>query len=152
MIGYLILGVALLGLDQWVKAYVIANLAIGQSRVMVPGVLSLTHIKNTGAAFSMLEGQQWLFYVIALIALGVVVYLWKDSKRHWLYRLSLVLIASGAVGNLIDRLRFKEVTDMFQLDFMNFAIFNVADVCLNVGVVFAMIYLIFLDHKTGERA
>ena len=147
MVWYVILAVGLIGLDQLVKAWVVANLAIGQTVTLIPHVISLTHIRNTGAAFSILEGQQWVFYIITIIALIVVAVLWRDSRGHLLYRIGLSLIFAGAIGNFIDRIRQQYVTDMFQVDFMNFAIFNVADACLTVGVIAVVIHLIFFDQQ-----
>ncbi len=144
---YLVFAAVMVGLDQWVKAWVIAHLAIDQTVRFIPGVVSLTHIKNTGAAFSILEGQQWFFYLITVVSLGIVWYLWKDAGRSKFYQIGLALILAGTIGNVIDRLRFQEVTDMFQLDFMNFAIFNVADACLTVGVIMVMIYLLFIEGR-----
>lgn len=147
MVWYVILAVGLIGLDQLVKAWVVANLAIGQTVTLIPHVISLTHIQNTGAAFSILEGQQWVFYIITIIALIVVAVLWRDSRGHLLYRIGLTLIFAGAIGNFIDRIRQQYVTDMFQVDFMNFAIFNVADACLTIGVIAVVIHLIFFDQQ-----
>lgn len=147
LITYLILIIATLALDQIVKAWVVNHIALGTSQGFIPGVMSLTHLQNRGAAWSMLEGQQWFFYIITIVALGVVAYLWRDSKGHPLYRTGLALMVSGAIGNFIDRLHQQYVTDMFQLDFMNFPIFNVADVCLTVGVVFVAVYILFLDKE-----
>ncbi|MCX2454898.1 signal peptidase II [Lacticaseibacillus nasuensis] len=147
MVWYVILAVGLIGLDQLVKAWVVANLAIGQTVTLIPHVISLTHIQNTGAAFSILEGQQWVFYIITIIALVVVAVLWRDSRGHLLYRIGLTLIFAGAIGNFIDRIRQQYVTDMFQVDFMNFAIFNVADACLTIGVIAVVIHLIFFDQQ-----
>ncbi|KRK73347.1 lipoprotein signal peptidase [Lacticaseibacillus nasuensis JCM 17158] len=130
-----------------VKAWVVANLAIGQTVTLIPHIISLTHIQNTGAAFSILEGQQWVFYIITIIALVVVAVLWRDSRGHLLYRIGLTLIFAGAIGNFIDRIRQQYVTDMFQVDFMNFAIFNVADACLTIGVIAVVIHLIFFDQQ-----
>ncbi|WP_056950658.1 signal peptidase II [Lacticaseibacillus nasuensis] len=147
MVWYVILAVGLIGLDQLVKAWVVANLAIGQTVTLIPHIISLTHIQNTGAAFSILEGQQWVFYIITIIALVVVAVLWRDSRGHLLYRIGLTLIFAGAIGNFIDRIRQQYVTDMFQVDFMNFAIFNVADACLTIGVIAVVIHLIFFDQQ-----
>ncbi|WP_125703377.1 signal peptidase II [Lacticaseibacillus daqingensis] len=151
MISYLIIAAALVGLDQWVKAWIIGHVALGQTVGFIPGVVSLTHIKNTGAAFSILEGKQWFFYIITVVSLIIVGMLWRDAGKSRWYRLGLTLIVAGTLGNVIDRLRFQEVTDMFQLDFMNFAIFNVADACLTVGVLIVLVYLLFFDGKGAHR-
>lgn len=150
LILYAIIAILLIVVDQLVKAWVVAHLALGQTIPFIPGIVSLTHIKNTGAAFSILEGQQWVFYIVTVIALVVVAMLWRDSGHAWLYRLGLTLIFAGAIGNFIDRVRQHFVTDMFQLDFMNFGIFNVADMCLTIGVLLVLIHLLFFD-KRGEN-
>lgn len=147
MIIYLIISAILVAIDFAVKAWVVGNIPLGGLHNLIPGVISLTHIRNTGAAWSMFEGQQWFFYITTIIALGVVAFLWRDSKAKPLYRLGLAFILAGAIGNFIDRVHQQYVTDMFQLDFINFPIFNVADVCLTVGVVCVMIYMLFLDKE-----
>jgi len=151
VIIYIILALAIIGADQLVKAWVIANIPLNESQVFIPHVLSLTHIQNSGAAYSMLEGKQWFFYIVTVVALAVVAFLWKDSRKSQWYRFGLVLIFAGTIGNFIDRLRFQYVTDMFQLDFINFAIFNVADMALTFGVIFVLIYVLFFDGK-GEHS
>jgi signal peptidase II len=133
--------------DFAVKAWVVANIPLGGIHTLIPGVISLTHIRNTGAAWSMFEGQQWFFYITTVIALGVVAFLWRDSRHKPVYRLGLAFILAGAIGNFIDRLTQQYVTDMFQLDFINFPIFNVADLCLTVGVICVIVYMIFLDKE-----
>jgi len=150
VIIYSLIAVALIVIDQLVKAWVVANIPLNGTQDLIPHVISLTHIQNTGAAYSILEGKQWFFYIVTIIALGVVVALWKDSQKSWLYRLGLVLIFAGTIGNFIDRVRFQSVTDMFQLDFINFAIFNVADMALTFGVLFVLVYVLLLDGKGGH--
>lgn len=147
MLIYLIISVALIALDFAVKAWVVANIPLGGLHELIPGVISLTHIRNTGAAWSMFEGQQWFFYITTIVALGVVAFLWRDSKHKPVYRLGLSFILAGAIGNFIDRVSQQYVTDMFQLDFINFPIFNVADMCLTVGVILVIVYMIFLDKE-----
>lgn len=146
MIGYVILTVALVAADQLVKAWVVAHLAVGQTIGFLPG-LALTHLQNDGAAFSILKGQQWFFYLITVVSLVVVYWLWRDAGSSRFFKLGLVLILAGTLGNFIDRLRQGYVTDMFEPTFTNFAIFNVADACLTVGVIFVVIYLLFIDGK-----
>lgn len=133
----------LIFLDQAVKGYVVKEIPLGGMRRFIPKVVSLTYLKNSGAAFSMLENQQWFFTIITLIAMGAAfVYLYRHIKGSiWLW-LGLTLIISGGIGNFIDRLRQGFVVDMFHLDFMNFAIFNVADIYLTIGVGLLLIYLL----------
>ena len=130
-------------LDQAVKGYVVKEIPLGGMRRFIPKVVSLTYLKNSGAAFSMLENQQWFFAIITLIAMGAAfVYLYRHIKGSIWLLLGLTLIISGGIGNFIDRVRQGFVVDMFHLDFMNFAIFNVADIYLTVGVGLLLIYLL----------
>jgi signal peptidase II len=130
-------------LDQAVKGYVVKEIPLGGMRRFIPKVVSLTYLKNSGAAFSMLENQQWFFTIITLIAMGAAfVYLYRHIKGSIWLLLGLALIISGGIGNFIDRLRQGFVVDMFHLDFMNFAIFNVADIYLSIGVGLLLIYLL----------
>ena len=130
-------------LDQAVKGYVVKEIPRGGMRRFIPKVVSLTYLKNSGAAFSMLENQQWFFTIITLIAMGAAfVYLYRHIKGSIWLLLGLTLIISGGIGNFIDRLRQGFVVDMFHLDFMDFAIFNVADIYLTIGVGLLLIYLL----------
>ena len=130
-------------MDQAVKGYVVKEIPLGGMRRFIPKVVSLTYLKNSGAAFSMLENQQWFFTIITLTAMGAAfVYLYRHIKGSIWLLLGLTLIISGGIGNFIDRLRQGFVVDMFHLDFMNFAIFNVADIYLTIGVGLLLIYLL----------
>ena len=133
----------LIALDQVVKWYVVKEIPLGGMRRFIPKVVSLTYLKNSGAAFSMLENQQWFFAIITLIAMGAAfVYLYRHIKGSLWLLLGLTLIISGGIGNFIDRVRQGFVVDMFHLDFLNFAIFNVADIYLTVGVGLLLIYIL----------
>ena len=130
-------------MDQAVKGYVVKEIPLGGMRRFIPKVVSLTYLKNSGAAFSMLENQQWFFTIITLTAMGAAfVYLYRHIKGSLWLLLGLTLIISGGIGNFIDRLRQGFVVDMFHLDFMNFAIFNVADIYLTIGVGLLLIYIL----------
>ncbi|KRK49338.1 lipoprotein signal peptidase [Secundilactobacillus kimchicus JCM 15530] len=148
MLWFLALAVILVGLDQWVKAWIASHVLYGTTQVVLPGILSLTHIHNDGAAWSMLAGQQWLFTVVSVIALAVLIWFFFKTRCQWAYSLGLTLMIAGTLGNFIDRLHQGFVVDMFQLDFINFPIFNVADMCLTVGVIWLLI-VIFRDGDRG---
>lgn len=150
---YLLLSAIIIGIDQWVKFWTVSNLALGETQPFIPKVLSLTYVQNTGAAWSILEGQMWFFYIITPIAVFAAIYfLIKNiTGSGWLkYGISLVL--AGALGNFIDRIRLNYVVDMFQTDFMRFPIFNVADSALVVGVVFILIYVLLEERKEKQHA
>ena len=135
--------VALIVLDQLVKAYVVQNIALGEVKTWIPNFVSLTYLQNRGAAFSMLQDQQWFFTVITLVVMaGAIWYLHKHLDDSLWTVLGLMLIISGGLGNFIDRVSQGFVVDMFHLDFVNFAIFNVADSYLTVGVIVLMIAML----------
>ena len=118
-------------LDQLVKWAVVSNIKLGEVKGFIPSIMSLTYLQNTGAAFSILENQQWLFTIITLLVIGGAIwYLIKNIKGSFWLISGLTLIIAGGLGNFIDRLRQGFVVDMFQVDFINFAVFNVADTYL----------------------
>ena len=134
---------ALIVLDQLVKAYVVHNIALGEIKSWIPNLVSLTYLQNRGAAFSMLQDQQWFFAVITLVVMaGAIWYLHKHIEDSLWIVFGLVLIIAGGLGNFIDRIGQGFVVDMFHLDFVNFAIFNVADSYLTVGVIVLMIAML----------
>ena len=133
----------LIGLDQWVKAYVVQQIPLGEVRSWIPSLVSLTYLQNRGAAFSMLQDQQWLFAVITLVVMvGAIWYLHKHMEDSLWLVFGLTLIIAGGLGNFIDRMSQGFVVDMFHLDFINFAIFNVADSYLTVGVIVLLIAML----------
>ena len=123
--------VLLIVLDQLVKWTIVSNIKLGEVKGFIPSIMSLTYLQNTGAAFSILENQQWLFTIITLLVIGGAIwYLIKNIKGSFWLISGLTLIIAGGLGNFIDRLRQGFVVDMFQVDFINFAVFNVADTYL----------------------
>ena len=129
--------------DQLVKSYVVKNIALGEIKSWIPNLVSLTYLQNRGAAFSMLQDQQWFFAVITLVVMvGAIWYLHKHIEDSFWIVFGLVLIIAGGLGNFIDRISQGFVVDMFHLDFINFAIFNVADSYLTVGVVVLLIAML----------
>ena len=143
--------VALIALDQWVKFEIVKNIQLGGVKPFIPKILSLTYLRNTGAAFSILENQQWLFAVITLVVIGAAIwYLSKHIKGSvWLLS-ALSLIIAGGIGNFIDRMRQGFVVDMFQLDFINFAIFNVADSYLTIGVLVLIVMMLKEEDNASK--
>lgn len=143
--------VALIALDQWVKFEIVKNIQLGEVKPFIPKILSLTYLRNTGAAFSILENQQWLFAVITLVVIGAAIwYLSKHIKGSvWLLS-ALSLIIAGGIGNFIDRMRQGFVVDMFQLDFINFAIFNVADSYLTIGVMVLVVMMLKEEDNASK--
>lgn len=149
--GYVII---LIALDQLSKYLTISYLKPIDSVVILDGIISLTYAENTGAAFSMLEGKIGFFAIVTFLALGLMFYFYKtNTVKHIIGKISLVLVSAGAIGNLIDRISYGYVVDMFEFTFFKFAIFNVADIFITVGGAFLMIYMILFydkDHKEDE--
>ncbi len=145
---YTILIAALVALDQIVKYLVRANIPLGTSVDFIPNLMGLTYVQNTGAAFSIFSQHTWLLTLIsALVSLLIAAALIKGSFRHPAGRLSLSVILGGALGNLIDRALFGYVTDMFRTLFMDFAVFNVADICVVLGGIAFCIYILFFYDR-----
>ncbi len=138
--------------DQGVKYLIRSNLALGEQVDFIPHVLGLTHIHNEGAAFSMLTGARWFFVVltVAFVAFALWV-LFARKITHPMGRWTIVMVVAGAIGNLIDRAACGYVVDMFQVLFMNFAIFNVADIYVVVGGILFCVYYAFLHDKWEAR-
>ena len=133
----------LIVLDQLVKSYVVQNIALGEIKSWIPNLVSLTYLQNRGAAFSILQDQQLLFAVITLVVVvGAIWYLHKHMEDSFWMVLGLTLIIAGGLGNFIDRISQGFVVDMFHLDFINFAIFNVADSYLTVGVIILLLAML----------
>ncbi len=142
----------LIGLDQLVKYLVRVNIPLGGSAPLIPHVLGLSHIHNTGAAFSMLTGARWFFVVLTVVFLGFALWLLYSGKlRHPFGKWTWVLVIAGAAGNLIDRALCGYVVDMFQTLFMNFPVFNVADIYVTVGGILFCVYYGFLHEKVKNH-
>lgn len=143
-------------LDQLVKYWAVASLAPVGTIPLIPGLIGLAYTENTGAAFSLLSGARWLFLPLTVVLVGVMIWaLWKGYFRNLFGRLAIAFIMGGAIGNFIDRLLHGYVVDMFEFQFIRFAIFNVADIFITVGGVMFVIYFLFMDDKlklAEERA
>lgn len=126
-------------IDQATKAAAREVLESGP-RVLIPGVINLVHVENTGAAFSLGEGAGVLFIGVAVVfivlATGIV---WKNPNIPFNLVIPLGLVAGGGMGNMIDRILGGSVTDFISTAFMDFPVFNVADICVTVGIVLCVI-------------
>lgn len=129
-------------LDQLTKYLVRGALALGESIPVLPHIFHLTHIENTGAAFGILAGQRVLFLILTAVIVCVMCWLYRQlARKKSLMAVCLGLVVGGAVGNLIDRLLRGSVTDFF--DFQIWPVFNVADICVCVGLALMCALLIF---------
>ena len=135
--------------DQWTKYLVVEHIPLYGHVDAIPGLFHLTYTQNTGAAFSSFDGMRWMFVLIfAVLTVAVV---WEYSKismpftkwERWL----IAAIYGGGLGNVIDRVRLGYVVDMIEVDFMNFAVFNVADCFITCGCILLMIHLVFFNKE-----
>ncbi len=150
--GLIVLILGLIGLDQWVKAWTVVTIELDTVMDFIPGLMSLAYLRNYGAAWSILQNQQWFFTIVTLVVmLGLGWYMVKSIRGSLLTLMSLALIVAGGLGNFIDRVRLGYVVDMFHLDFISFPVFNVADVCLTVGVGLLFI-CIMKEENNGSNS
>ncbi|MGP4078133.1 signal peptidase II [Halobacillus sp. K22] len=150
MYVYYLIAMAIIILDQWTKWLVVSNMQIGESIPIIENFFYLTSHRNQGAAWGILQGQMWFFYIITIIVIGVVIYYMQQfAKESRLAGVALSLILGGAIGNFIDRVFRKEVVDfadtlIFSYDF---PIFNVADSALVIGVILVMLATLLDERK-----
>ncbi|MGT2910939.1 signal peptidase II [Streptococcus cameli] len=137
-------------LDQVVKWWTVENIALDSVRDFLPNIMSLAYVRNYGAAYSILQNQQWFFTIVTIVVMSVAVWYMVKHIKGSLWLLSaLSLVIAGGLGNFIDRLRLGYVVDMFHLDFIDFPVFNVADSYLTVGVLILFI-CIMREEENGN--
>lgn len=154
MLYAIIAAIILIG-DQWLKYWVTVNITLSTGEAaLIPGVVKLVNIHNNGAAFGLLgdaEYARWLFLgVAALFVIVIIVVLAKHMFKSRFANWCAVLALAGAVGNCIDRALYGYVVDMFKVEFMDFAVFNVADIFLVLACFAFIIYLIVDIFKGGR--
>lgn len=159
---------SLVVLDQMTKIIVKNSMAYGESIPVLGDFFKFTFIENPGMAFGLRFGGRWFFAIFSLVAAFAIIYfIWETRNSHTSLRIALTLILGGAVGNLIDRMRFGRVVDFFDVDFIDipsfvlgplhfsgmarWPIFNVADSCVFIGMVFLIYYMLFIHSKLDEE-
>ena len=137
--------------DQLLKWWVVSHLEVGQSAPLLPGVVQLTRLHNTGAAWSSFSGKTGLLAIVTIVLMLAVAWLLvKKIVRHPLGVTAGVLILGGGIGNVIDRVCRGYVVDMFALDLFQFPVFNVADIFVVCGgIAFCIAFL--LPNKSEAR-
>ncbi|MBE1553539.1 signal peptidase II [Sporosarcina limicola] len=155
MLIYYGVAVVVIILDQLTKWFVVKNMELDERISVVEPYFGFLSHRNKGAAWGMLEGQMWLFYIVTVfVVVGIIYFFHKEAKGHLLFGLSLMLLLGGAIGNFIDRIWRKEVVDFIDvlIPIINydFPIFNVADAALTVGVVLIIIHVI-MDEKNNKK-
>ena len=135
--------------DQITKYLTVAFIPLSERISFIPRVLNLTYVRNTGAAFSSFEGQQWLFALIFLVFTGLILfeYFKKPMAFTTFERWCIAAIYGGGLGNMIDRIRMGYVVDMIETSFMDFPVFNVADCIITSGCILLMAHLVFFNKE-----
>lgn len=134
----------LLILDQLTKFMIDANMKLYQSISVIENFFAITYVRNTGAAWSILEGNMMFFYMITIVAIVLMVTFYKSSECDWISEWGIAMMLGGTLGNFLDRLRLQYVIDFLDFNIFgyDFPVFNVADICLCLGV--GIIILSFL--------
>jgi signal peptidase II len=151
---YYLISLLVILLDQITKWLIVSRMEYGESIQIIDNILYITSHRNRGAAWGILQGQMWLFYVITLIVIvGIIIYIQKAAKNKWLMGLSLGLMLGGAIGNFIDRVVRKEVVDFIHTFIFgyNFPVFNIADSALCIGVILLMIQMFKDERESKEK-
>lgn len=149
---YLLLLAALIAGDQLLKYWTVTHLALGESAPLIPYVVRLTRLHNYGAAWSSLSGRTVLLLLVtAVLLLVVAALLLKKVVRHPLGVTACVLVLGGGIGNMIDRVLRGYVVDMFELLFIRYPIFNLADCFVVVGAILGAVYYLWLYEKYDKR-
>lgn len=139
-------------IDQISKIHIINTMELFDSIPVINGVLDIHYIRNAGAAWGMFQNKQIMFYIetVIILFLAIILYircLKKDKYKD--IRVLIVLITAGAIGNFIDRLRFKYVIDFIYFKIINFPVFNIADCYITIGV-FVLIFLMLFKYKEAD--
>ncbi len=154
----LIVCIGVLLLDQWTKHLVQENLPLYQAVEMIPGFFNLVHVRNTGGAFGIFGGRggglaSILFVVVSVVAIGsILFFFFKAKEEEKTLSISLSLILSGALGNLVDRVQYGEVVDFldFHLRGYHWPAFNIADSAICVGIGLMALELFIRDSRRSK--
>ena len=141
-------------LDQWSKRWIVTHMELMEQIPIIDGFFYITSHRNRGAAFGILQNQQWLFISITIVVVFFLLfYIWKLRRKQPFTTFALSLILGGALGNFIDRVRTGEVVDFFHFQFgdYHFPIFNIADSAIVVGVTLLMLWMLRTSSYEGEE-
>lgn len=155
---WLALSAVIILLDQWTKFWVLTSLPEHRPVVVIEGFWNWFRTYNRGAAFSFLSNaggwQLWFFSLLALAVSAVLtVWLSRTPRRDWAVAVPFALVIGGAIGNVIDRLRFGHVVDFIQWHYRDFywPAFNIADASIVVGAVLIVVTSLFVDQNKSRR-
>lgn len=145
---WLIISILIIIADQIVKYFVSSGMSVGDTAFSVLNIFDITYVQNRGAAFSILSGKLSALSLISVVfCIGVVVYWIKKKPSHPLLCTALTIMFAGAFGNAIDRIFRGFVVDYIQTTFINFPVFNIADIGITVGAALLVLYVILFDKE-----
>lgn len=150
MLNFIIAFIIVLA-DQAAKYFTTKLIGPGGQMDVLPGIVRLTYVQNTGSAFSMFSDQTFILTIVSGVAVLALILILIFAKMGKFGKLSLAFILGGAIGNLIDRAAIGYVVDMIEPTFINFAVFNVADIFVTVGAIFLILYILF-GWKPSKKA
>ena len=143
----LLLSFLFAAIDQLLKLVVVRDIKPIGSKTLINGLLNLDYTENTGAAFSMMEGGRWIFVAVTLLVCGLIIFtMFRYENQGFFSRAASALIVGGGIGNVIDRVLHEYVVDYIHVSFFP-AIFNFADCCVVVGVIFFIVHIIFFTER-----
>lgn len=146
----LILAAIFVVADQFIKTMVVNQLQPVGSVTIIPGLLNLTFLKNSGAAFGILQNQIWLFAAITILLSAAIIFVLFAYQEHTFFSYAAaILIIAGGIGNLIDRLYYGYVIDYIHVSFFP-PIFNFADCCVTVGCVCFILHILFFAERRNK--
>ncbi len=146
----IVLTLGLIIIDQLTKLIIVNSFGLGESLTVIDSFFKLTHVHNTGAAWSVLQGARFVFVIVALlVSLYLIYYLYKNKSLKKYQRFVIILIVSGAIGNMIDRVLHGYVIDFLDFNIFgyDFPVFNFADCCLTIGVILFAIDTLFINKE-----
>ena len=151
MILWSLIVLIIIALDQISKYWVVNNIGLTDSFVVIPKEIDFVYVKNTGAAFSFLSDTTYGIILLSCISVifcvGVIWFMIKKKPQHKLLTISLALMLSGAIGNVIDRIFRGYVVDFIETTFIKFPVFNIADIAITIGAALVIIYVLFFEKS-----
>ncbi|MDR1539674.1 MAG: signal peptidase II [Clostridiales bacterium] len=148
---------ALITADQATKHLAVNFLKPLDTTPVIPGIMNFTYVENEGAAFGLMQGARWFFVVLTALVFGVIIYYYlklPKEKKYRPARVAMVLVASGAIGNAIDRALNGFVVDFIHASFINFPVFNLADIYVVIGTILLSVMFLILgvnEEKTAKK-
>ena len=147
---YFIFAAVIVAIDRLSKLWTVSAIAPGTAIPLIPGIIHLTYVENTGAAFSLFSNMRWMLVAVSALCTIAIIYVIAKKKLPKLGLWCCASILGGAVGNLIDRILTGRVVDMFEPEFVTFAVFNVADIFITLGGAALIVYLIRDEIKSRK--